>query len=391
MNLSGVGYLGSRYLLEHRARAVILITAIALNIFLPLAISLVVVKAESYLRARSASTPLLLGAVGSPLELVFNGLYFSEPDVATFPLSTARATAADGLATTIPLYARYEARGHTIVGTTVEYFGFRDLRFRNGRSFGRVGDCVLGASVANALDLAAGDSIVSTPEQVFDLAGVYPLKMRITGILAPTGGPDDDVIFADIKTAWIIEGIGHGHQDVVDQRDGVLGVDEGNVKLNASVLQYAEITDDNIGTFHLHGDEADLPISAAIVRPADARARTILLGRFVGDRSTAQLIGPDAVMAELFATVFRIRDVVIAALIAVGATAIAIAAIVFLLSNRLRAREFQSLAVIGADATNVRLLVLFEATFVVVSGSLVAAALLTMLSAAIPSLLPMLT
>ena len=42
---------------------------------------------------------------------------------------------------------------------------------------------VIGAEVADRLGIAAGDSLLSSPETVFDLAGVYPLKMRIVGVM----------------------------------------------------------------------------------------------------------------------------------------------------------------------------------------------------------------
>ena len=45
-------------------------------------------------------------------------------------------------------------------------------------------------------------------------------------------------------------------------------------------------------------------------------------------------------MDELFATVFQIQRFVVAALVLVGVAALAIAGLVFLLSNRLRRREF---------------------------------------------------
>ena len=41
---------------------------------------------------------------------------------------------------------------------------------------------------------------------LFDLAGVYPLKMHVAGVLEPTGGPDDAAVFVDIRTSWVIEG-----------------------------------------------------------------------------------------------------------------------------------------------------------------------------------------
>ena len=55
---------------------------------------------------------------------------------------------------------------------------------------------------------------MSDPENVFDLAGSYPIIMHVRGVLAPTGTADDGAVFVDIKTEWLIMGIMHGHQDV---------------------------------------------------------------------------------------------------------------------------------------------------------------------------------
>jgi putative ABC transport system permease protein len=390
VNVSGSIHIGRRYLQRHPAKVTLLTAAITLSLFLPVSIVRVVQTAERHLRARSAETPLLLGAPGSPLELVFNGVYFAEPAVETLTLAEGGRPAEDGMATVIPVHARFEARGYRIVGTSLDYFDFRRLRASRGALFARLGDCVVGAVVAQDLGLAPGDGLVSTPEQVFDLAGVYPLKMRVTGVLAPTGGMDDRAVFVDLRTAWIIEGLAHGHEEAGREAGTVLAEDDSNVALNASVVEYTEVTPDNADSFHFHGDPGGFPITAAIVRPRDTKARTILLGRYVGDRRSAQLVRPDDVMANLFATVFQVRDVVVMALVAVGAMAVGIATLVFLLSNQLRRREFESLASIGADPGSMRLLVTFEALFVVTASVVLAGGLLLILDLVLPRLLPLL-
>ena len=57
---------------------------------------------------------------------------------------------------------------------------------------------VVGARAARELGVGPGDGLVSSPESVFDLAGVYPLRMRVVGVLAPAHGPDDLAIFAQM-------------------------------------------------------------------------------------------------------------------------------------------------------------------------------------------------
>lgn len=396
MNVRGTMHVGWRYLGRHRRKTALLVATITVSLFLPLAILIVVGQAETHLRARSAGTPLMIGSPGSPLELVFNGLYFSEPDVATLGVGTVNAAGGDGLGLVIPLHARHEVRqgraAHRVVGTSLDYFDLRELRVADGTLFVRLGDCVLGAGAARSLDVGPGDFIITAPEQVFDLAGVYPLRMQVAGVLAPRGDADDQAIFCDLRTAWIIDGIAHGHQAPAEDEAAVLAREEGgNVVMNASVVEYTQITPDNVASFHFHGDPEDFPVTAGIVVPRDAKAETILLGRYLGAGKPAQLIRPDDVMDELFATVFQVRDLVVAALAAVGVMVAIIVTLVFVLSNRLRAREFESLANLGADRGSVRLLVAFEAGFVLVASVAGTAMLAGGLTLVVPRLLPLLT
>ena len=76
-------------------------------------------------------------------------------------------------------------------------------------------------------------------------------------------------VFVDLKTAWIIEGLGHGHPDLAapEAAAGVLSREENRITANASVLQYNEITEDNIDSFHFHGDPSGFPITALIAVP----------------------------------------------------------------------------------------------------------------------------
>ena len=113
-----------------------------------------------------------------------------------------------GFAYAIPIYNRYAARGYPIIGTTVDYMDFRQLEIESGRMLAVLGECVLGPTVADQLGLSPGDFLISSPENPFDLGGVYPLKMNVVGVLARHHTPDDRAVFVDVKTAWVIEGTG---------------------------------------------------------------------------------------------------------------------------------------------------------------------------------------
>ena len=69
-------YLAWKYLAYHRFKTAILVTSITLIVFLPVGLRVLVDQSSKQLTARAEATPLIIGAKGSPLELVLNSLYF---------------------------------------------------------------------------------------------------------------------------------------------------------------------------------------------------------------------------------------------------------------------------------------------------------------------------
>ena len=221
-------YIAWRYISFNRAKTATLVASITLIAFLPLALQQLLRESERQFMSRAAATPLVIGAKGSALDLVMNTLYFTEGVPEPISMTVHEQVIDSGLALPIPVYARFNVRGHPIIGTTLDYFDFRNLKMAEGRPLAMLGECVLGAAVAAQLGLKAGDSLVSSPENLFDLAGVYPLKMEVVGVLEEAGTADDQGIFVDLKTAWIIQGLGHGHQDLARSTDEsvILGRDD---------------------------------------------------------------------------------------------------------------------------------------------------------------------
>ncbi len=370
-------YLAWRYLAFHRFKTAILVSSITLILYLPVGLRVLVDQSSRQLTSRAEATPLIVGSKGSPLELVLNSLYFRSDYPEPMRYAEALRVEESDLARSIPLYVRYRARGHPIVGTSFEYFAFRNLQIAAGRQLAMLGECVLGARVATTLGLSPGDEIISSPESVFDLAGVYPLKMRVTGVLDFSDSADDDAIFVDIKTAWIIEGIGHGHQDLAapEAVSSVLSRAGNQVVANASVVQYNEITRENIDTFHFHGDLSNYPLTAVIAVPPDQRASTLLQGRYEAADDRAQVVGPTTVMDELLDTVLTVQRFIVAGAVVVGLATLGSTALVFLLSLRLRRREIETLFKIGGSRAGIWAMMTAEVVVVLVAGVTLAAGL----------------
>jgi putative ABC transport system permease protein len=370
-------YLAWRYLAFHRLKTAILVTSITLIVYLPIGLRVLVDQSSQQLTARAVATPLVVGAKGSPLELVLNTLYFRSEYPELMRYEQVSRVDTTELALAIPMYVRFQAQGYPIVGTSFEYFGYRGLQLESGRQLVTLGECVLGSRVADALGARPGDFVISSPESVFDLAGVYPLKMKIVGILGYSDSPDDDAIFVDFKTAWVIEGLGHGHQDVTrpEAVGAVLRRDSANVVANASVVQYNEITEENIESFHFHGDLSQFPVTAVLTVPRDERSSAILQGRYQAADDVAQIVRPATVMDELLDTILTVQSFITAGAIIVGLATLATAALVFMLSLRLRKREIETLFKIGGSRLSVGTVMASEVVAVLVIGVVLAAGL----------------
>jgi putative ABC transport system permease protein len=364
-------YIAWKYVSFNKIKTATLVASITLISFLPMALQLMLTESERQLMSRAVSTPLIVGAKGSALDLVMNTLYFGDEVPELITLEASDRVMDTDLAIPIPLYVRFQARGNPIVATTLDYFEFRGLKVAEGRQLAVLGDCVLGAKVAENLRLKSGGSLVSSPETLFDLAGIYPLKMKVVGVLEKSHTSDDLAVFVDMKTAWIIQGLGHGHQDVTKLKDPtlVLRRTDTNVAASAKLYHYTEISEKNIDSFHFHGNLSAYPITAVLAVPHDTKSGTILRGRYFSKEEKHQIVKPEEVIDGLLQSIFRIKNVLDAVISVVALATILAIILVFALSLRLRQREIKTIFKLGCRrATIARLLTAEILIIVVISG-----------------------
>jgi putative ABC transport system permease protein len=291
----------------------------------------------------------LLGTKGSSLDLVVESLYFQPKGIESLSMADAREVDQTQLANAIPLRTGLFVQDRPVVGTTLDYFRFRGLEIEGGRMLARLGECIVGARAAKLLGVGPGDSVITAPSTLFDLAGVYPLRMTVVGTLAPSQSPDDDAVFVDVKTAWVAEGLGHGHQDLSRApSDVLLPSRDGTATANAKLLQYNEITEANLESFHFHGDEAAYPVSSVMVVPPDEKSGVLLRGRFLDDPHR-QLLRPSNVVQGLNQQIFRFERVLEVIVSTVGLATALMFGLVMVLSWRLRADELRTMTRLGCS------------------------------------------
>ncbi len=351
-------YLAWQYLRYHRLTTAVLVSAIALIMYLPAALQVIVASAEVHFRSRADSTPVVVGPRGSALELVLSAVYFDKPSDAIMRLTELRRIEEQNLGMVIPLHTRYTARDSQIVGTTVDYLNLRRMRLSGGSIWTMHGECVVGAQVAERLDISVGDKIPVSSSTTFVLDSP-PLRLRVAGILAVNETPDDDVIFVGLETAWIIEGLGHGH---------AAGAAHGS----PDAKLYTDITKENVNSFHFHGDRGDFPISAVIVVPATEKDQTILLGQYFSPDATVQIARPRVVMDSLLERIVMVRSYMIATIAVVSLVTLLTMTLVFVLSVRLRRAELVTMWKIGCSRHKIAMILGSQIAIILAAGAAIA-------------------
>jgi putative ABC transport system permease protein len=361
--MSGVLRLAWSHARHHWGRSLILIACLSVTLMLPLTVKRLVDHFEQDLMARAVATPLVVGAKGNRFDLVLKSLYFDTDYAEAVTMADVEPIEERGFGRAIPLHARFSAHrmeegaeeaasfeSVPVVGTTLAYFDFRGLAPVEGTMPLFLGDAIVGAEAAKRLGIRVGDAVLSDPVNAYDPAQSFQLKMPVVGVLAESGTPDDGAIFVDLKTTWVLDGIGHGHEDLrTVENSGIVDKersDASNIVATAKLARYQEITPENRNSFHFHGDSSEFPVTAILLVPASEKMRTIALGWY-NLSETRELLEPTSVVSELMGLVFRIKRFFDANALIVGTTTALLVALVLLLSYRLREREMATLFKIG--------------------------------------------
>jgi len=369
----GTFRLAWRYLTYHKIRSTILVLCIALVGALPLAVQVLIARYEVTLTDRAAKTPLAVGAPGSRFDLLLHALYFRGGLERSLSLADAEAIGAQAMGLAIPISLQHTARGYPLVGTTLDYFDYRQLEVESGTLPLLLGDVVLGAEVAKELELAVGGRILSDSGRLYDIGSTYPLRMHVSGVLEPNGTPDDRAVFTDLRTEWVVAGLGHGHEELGEDADPafVLERDSKTVTANAAVREFNEITPENRDSFHFHGTSDQWPVSAILIVPTDRRAGTILKARMETDPNLQPIV-PSLVLDETFDLVFRVKKFFDANTLLVTVATALFLDLAVALGWKIRERERETLHKIGAPRSIIAKLTLIELGIVVFSGGALA-------------------
>jgi len=294
----------------------------------------------------------VLGARGSQLQLVLNTVFHLETSPGNITWSLYREMADDPRVTlAIPYAVGDNYQGYRIVGTTTQMF--TDFTYREGQGFvlrpgGRVFDesqkeAVLGYYVAERLGLTLGSTFQPYHGLQFDEKARHEDTYTVVGIMEPTNGPSDRVL-------WIpIEGIFRMSGHV----------------LRGSGTVYRPTADEAVPEEHRE-------VSAVMLKLRNPQAGFILNQTINQQGKVATLAWPiGRVMAELFQRIGWVsRILTMVAYLVVIVAAGSILASIYNTMNE-RRREFAILRALGARRTTVFSAIVLESTTITALGTVV--------------------
>ena len=170
---------------------------------------------ETRLTRDAEGIDLVVGAKGSPLQLILAGVYHADVPPGNIALAEVEKLRANPLvAEALPLALGDSVRGFRIAGVEPAFVAHYGARLAAGALWDAPMEAVLGAEAARATGLAVGATFAGAHGLGEGGAEHGDAPYRVVGILAPTGRAIDRLVLTALESVWAVhEGAGHAVAD----------------------------------------------------------------------------------------------------------------------------------------------------------------------------------
>lgn len=162
---------------------------------------------------------LVLGAKGSPLQLILANVYHVDVPTGNIPLAEAKKVMRHPyISEAIPLAYGDNYALFRIVGTEPSYPQHYEAQVKKGRQFENAFEVTIGSEVASSTGLDVGDTFYSA-HGLTDGTDVHRDKAyTVVGIFGSTGAVIDQLLLTPIESIWGV------HEDVEDADEEITAV-----------------------------------------------------------------------------------------------------------------------------------------------------------------------
>lgn len=172
-------------------------------------------QAKEQLEKQIDGVDMVLGAKGSPLQLILSSVYNIDAPTGNIYLEEAQRFMQHPLVeSAIPVSLGDSYMGYRIIGTTDAYLKKYNLQPVSGKVFSKAMEVVVGATVAQRSQLKIGSKFAGT-HGLGEKGHVHEEHSYIvTGILPATGLSVDQLILTPLQSVWEIHETHHeAHED----------------------------------------------------------------------------------------------------------------------------------------------------------------------------------
>ncbi|ASZ10141.1 ABC transporter permease [Chitinophaga pendula] len=189
------------------------------------------------LEENAAGVDMVLGAKGSPLQLVLSAVYQADAPTGNISLDSASKWMHHPFVkTAIPLAMGDNYKGFRIVGSNTQYIRHFDGQLQSGRLFAKPMEAVIGSNVAQRTHLHPDDHFAGSHGLAGEGEEHTEHPYQVTGVLQPTGTLLDQLIITSISSVWHIHAAHDHHHAHKEETADVPASDDRQI--TAVLLQY---------------------------------------------------------------------------------------------------------------------------------------------------------
>jgi putative ABC transport system permease protein len=233
-----VARLALAYALRRPFATLLIVLLLALGVAVAILALLVARELEARLTRDSAGIDLVVGAKGSPLQLVLAGVYHVDVPPGNIPLGALAELRAHPLvAAAIPLSLGDSFAGFRIVGTEPALIDLYRGRLAHGSLWSEPMQAVLGSDVARRTNVAVGATFAGVHGLTEGGGEHAAAAYRVVGVLAPSGTVLDRMVLTSIDSVWAVHDAHHAREEHEEHAAGE-GDDESR-EITMVLVRYA--------------------------------------------------------------------------------------------------------------------------------------------------------
>lgn len=157
-----------------------------------------------------AGIDMVVGAKGSPLQLILSGVYHIDAPTGNIPMSEVENLRKNSFVMeVIPLSMGDNYQGTRIIGTSQRYLKHFNAEMQQGITFENDLEVVIGYNVAKEQNLKIGDQFESTHGYDKEAEEHHEKKYTVKGILKYNNSVIDNLILCNLSSIWAL----HEHEE----------------------------------------------------------------------------------------------------------------------------------------------------------------------------------